>query len=47
MKYLYYLYQLFVAIPITILMTILTAVFVGVGTCHHSCFPVACQSGRP
>ena len=31
MKYLYYLYQLVVALPVTILMTIWTAVTVGLG----------------
>ena len=31
MKYLYRLYQLFVALPVTIVMTILTAIEVGVG----------------
>ena len=31
MKYLYFLYQLVVALPVTILMTIWTAVTVGLG----------------
>ena len=32
MKYLYRIYQLLVAVPVTILMTILTAIEVGLGT---------------
>ena len=31
MKYLYYIYQLFVALPVTVLITIITAIEVGVG----------------
>ena len=31
MKYLYYIYQLFVALPVLIIVTIITAVAVGVG----------------
>jgi 1-acyl-sn-glycerol-3-phosphate acyltransferase len=31
MKYLYYIYQLFIALPVTVLVTIITAIEVGAG----------------